>query len=427
MAVFAAPDVRTRAWLNKVPAITATFWVIKVLSTTIGETFADYLSVNVGLGPAVTDAVMIAVLAVALVVQLRTRQYTPWIYWLCVVLVSIVGTQITDFLTDSLGVSLYLSTVVFAVILAVVFIVWHRQEGTLAITSIDTPRREGFYWGAILTTFALGTAGGDLATEALSLGFRNGTIIFGGLILLTWLARRGGAGVVLTFWIAYVLTRPLGASLGDLLTQAKDFGGLNLGPSKTSLLFFAVILVLVTREQVLANRHGVAIKGDGPFGGRQRDYLWAAAGVAAVAGVGLVLSNAQSIPTVADSSSVAEQGPVADSRPSSGNGTAPSIARQPHPTTRLGNLSAFATIAVDVKNRVANNDLTGAKTRVKDLEVAWDEAEAGLKPRDSAKWHRLDDEIDAVLTSLRAGTPNQSDCSTTIATLVNTLNKFDGV
>jgi hypothetical protein len=245
--------------------------------------------------------------------------------------------------------------------------------------------------------------------------------------LLTWLARRGGAGVVLTFWIAYVLTRPLGASLGDLLTQAKDFGGLNLGPSKTSLLFFAVILVLVTREQVVASRHGVAVKGDGPLGGRQRDYLWAAAGVAAVAGVGLVLSNAQSIPTVADSSSVADQGPVADSRPSFGNGTAPSIARQPHPTTRLGNLSAFATIAVDVKNRVANNDLTGAKTRVKDLEVAWDDAEAGLKPRDSAKWHQLDDEIDAVLTSLRAGTPNQSDCSTTIATLVNTLNKFDGV
>src|SRR3954463_10871830 len=244
MSVTYATADRSRVWLTKVPAITATFWVIKLLSTTIGETFADYLTVNVGLGPMVTDAVMAAVLVAALVIQFRTRKYTPWIYWLCVVLVSIVGTQITDFCTDTLGVSLYLSTGVFAIVLAVVFIVWHGQEHTLAITSIDTPRREGFYWGAILTTFALGTAAGDLATEALSLGFRNGTLIFGGLILLTWLAVKAGAGQVLTFWIAYVLTRPLGASLGDLLTQSKDFGGLDLGASMTSILFFSVIIVL---------------------------------------------------------------------------------------------------------------------------------------------------------------------------------------
>src|SRR4051794_36029387 len=212
MSVTSAYAERSRAtWLTKVPAITATFWVIKVLSTTIGETFADYLSVNVGLGPAVTDAVMVAVLATALVIQFRTREYTPWTYWLCVVLVSIVGTQITDFFTDSLGVSLYLSTAVFTVALAVVFIVWYRQEGTLAITSIDTRKREGFYWAAILATFALGTAAGDLATEALSLGFRNGVLIFGSLIGAVWLANRVGVSQVVTFWIAYVLTRPLGA------------------------------------------------------------------------------------------------------------------------------------------------------------------------------------------------------------------------
>ncbi len=183
MSVSETAPPRSRVdWLTKVPAITATFWVIKVLSTTIGETFADFLSVNVGLGPAVTDVAMIGVLAVALTIQLRKRKYTPWIYWLCVVLVSIVGTQITDFFTDTLGVSLYVSTGVFAVILAVVFAVWHRQEGTLAIASVDTRRRETFYWAAILVTFALGTAAGDLATEALSLGFRNGVLIFGGLI-----------------------------------------------------------------------------------------------------------------------------------------------------------------------------------------------------------------------------------------------------
>jgi len=422
MAVTTAPDVRTSTWLTKVPAITATFWVIKVLSTTIGETFADYLSVNVGLGPMVTDAVMIGVLTAALVVQFRTRRYTPWIYWLCVVLVSIVGTQITDFFTDTLGVSLYLSTAVFAVILAVVFAVWNRQERTLAITSIDTPRREGFYWAAILTTFALGTAGGDLATEALSLGFRNGVLIFGGLILATWIARKAGAGQVLTFWIAYVLTRPLGASLGDLLTQSKDFGGLDLGASTTSLLFFALILVLVAREQVLANRYGVAAKGDGPLGGRSRDYAWAGAGVLAVAVVGGILSSTHTTTT-----------PVADSAPAvvtpaPGGSAAPAVQRQqPHPTTRLGNLSAFATIVTDVQAKVAKNDLAGGKTRVKDLEVAWDDAEAGLKPRDSAKWHQLDDEIDAVLTALRAGSPNQADCNASLSALTSTLNKFDGV
>src|SRR5689334_14252079 len=208
-------QVTTRDFINKVPAITATFWLIKILSTTIGETFADYLAVNVGLGTAVTDGVMFAVLAVPLFAQLRTRRYTPWLYWLTVVLVSIVGTQITDFFTDQLGVSLYASTAVFTVALAVVFAVWYRQEGTLAITSIDTPRREGFYWAAILTTFALGTAAGDLATEALSLGFRNGVLIFGGLIAGTWVAYKIGIGQVLTFWVAYVLTRPLGASMGD--------------------------------------------------------------------------------------------------------------------------------------------------------------------------------------------------------------------
>ncbi|AEV84276.1 hypothetical protein ACWT_3253 [Actinoplanes sp. SE50] len=411
-----------RAWLTKVPAITATFWVIKILSTTVGETFSDYLAVNVGLGPLVTDAIMMTVLAIALVRQFRTAKYTPWIYWACVVLVSIVGTQITDFFTDTLGVSLYVSTAVFAVILAIVFITWHRQEHTLAITSIDTPRREAFYWGAILTTFALGTAAGDLSTEALSLGFRNGVLIFGALILITWAASRFGASLVATFWIAYVLTRPLGASLGDLLTQSKDFGGLDLGASATSLLFFGVILILVIREQLLANRHGVAEKGDGPLGGRRADYAWAgAAAVAiAVAGVGLSSLHTGSTDTTATTTTTDVGGTAT-------GGGRPAQVKVIHPTTKLGNLTRFATITAAVKAKVDKNDLAGGKAKVKDLEVAWDEAEAGLKPRDPGKWSRLDGEIDDVLTALRAGNPSQADCTAALKTLITTLNQFDGV
>jgi uncharacterized membrane-anchored protein len=416
--------VASRRWLTKVPAITATFWVIKVLSTTIGETFSDYLTVNVGLGAAVTDAVMFAVLLTALVIQFRTRGYTPWIYWLCVVLVSIVGTEVTDFFTDTLGVSLYLSTAVFAVVLAVVFLIWHRQERTLAITSIDTPRREGFYWGAILTTFALGTAAGDLATEALNLGFRNGVLIFGGLILVTWLAYRFGAGQVLTFWIAYVLTRPLGASLGDLLTQDKQFGGLALGASVTSLLFFATILVLVAREQVLVSRHGVVTKGAGPIGGHRRDYAWAAAGVVTVAVVGAALSSLHPAATGTGTQAATDSGVITVDQPGGGAGVR--VTQHAKPITRLGNLSSYVVIVADVKAKVAENDLAGAKTRVKDLEVAWDDAEAGLKPRDPAAWHQLDGQIDDVLTALRASSPTQAECAATLTTLSATLNKFDG-
>ena len=231
--------------LNKVPEVTLAFWVIKVLSTTIGETGADYLAVRVGLGPLVTGLAMTALLAGAMVLQVRVDRYVPWIYWLAVVLVSIVGTQITDALTDGLDVSLYLSTAVFAVALVAIFAVWYLQERTLSIRSIFTRRRELYYWAAILCTFALGTAAGDLATEALGLGFQVGLLAFGVVIACAALADYLGADEILTFWIAYVLTRPLGASLGDLLSQARTYGGLGFGTAATSAIFLAVIVTLV--------------------------------------------------------------------------------------------------------------------------------------------------------------------------------------
>ena len=233
------------AVLNKVPEVTLAFWVIKIMSTTVGETGADYLAVHVGLGTAVTDGIMLALLLASLLLQLRARRYVPWRYWLAVVLVSVVGTQITDFLSDGLGVSLYISTTVFAVALAVTFSVWYAAERTLSIHTIVTMRRELFYWTAILFTFALGTAAGDLATEELQLGFRLGVLVFGSLIALVTLAYYRGADPVLTFWIAYVLTRPLGASFGDLLSQARTYGGLGLGTVVTSAVFLTVIVALV--------------------------------------------------------------------------------------------------------------------------------------------------------------------------------------
>ena len=239
------PDDAARQMLNKVPQVTLAFWAIKIMSTTVGETGADYLAVHVGLGAAVTGAIMASLLIAALVLQLRSRQYVPWVYWLTVVLVSVVGTQITDALTDGLGVSLYVSTAVFAALLAMTFAAWYARERTLSIHTIVTSRRELFYWTAILFTFALGTAAGDLATEALGLGFNVGVVIFSALIAAIYGAFRLGANPVLTFWLAYILTRPLGASLGDLLSQARTYGGLGLGTVTTSIAFLAVIVVLV--------------------------------------------------------------------------------------------------------------------------------------------------------------------------------------
>lgn len=236
--------------LNKVPEITLSFWVIKIMSTTVGETGADFLAVDAGWGQGVTTLVMSTLLAIALFLQLRSRACTPWIYWLTVVLVSVVGTQITDVLTDGLDVSLYVSTGVFAVTLAAIFAVWYGVERTLSIHEVVTLRRELFYWGAILCTFALGTAAGDLATEALGLGFTLGAVVFGSLLALSYATWRMGGNAVLMFWIGYILTRPFGASLGDLLTQAKTYGGLGMGAMWTSALFLTVITILVAMAQI---------------------------------------------------------------------------------------------------------------------------------------------------------------------------------
>jgi uncharacterized membrane-anchored protein len=237
---------RTRQRLNKVPEVTIYFWIIKILCTTVGETAADFLSTNLKLGLTNTTLVMGALLIAAMVFQFRTRKYVAGIYWLTVVLISIVGTLITDNLTDNLGVALETTTIIFGIVLALTFAAWYASESTLSIHTIYTVRREAFYWAAILFTFALGTAAGDLVSEKLNLGYPVAALIFGGLIAIVALTHFGfKANTILAFWIAYILTRPFGASVGDYLSQAPGDGGLGLGTLMTSALFLVTILLLV--------------------------------------------------------------------------------------------------------------------------------------------------------------------------------------
>ncbi len=246
--------------LNKVPEVTLYFWLIKILATTIGETGADFLAFRLGLGLVGTTAVMTGLLVVMLVVQLSARRYVPTVYWLTVVLLSIVGTLITDNLTDKLGLSLFVSTAAFSSLLIATFAAWFASERTLSIHTIFTRRRELFYWAAILFTFALGTAAGDLVAERLQWGYALSAVVFGGLIAGCALAHYVlRANAVAVFWCAYILTRPFGASIGDLLSQPAQSGGLGLGPTLVSGVFaiaiggLVLLLTLRSRAQRRAN------------------------------------------------------------------------------------------------------------------------------------------------------------------------------
>jgi uncharacterized membrane-anchored protein len=235
-----------RQMLNKVPEITLYFWVIKILCTTVGETAADLLNENLGLGLTTTTYVMGAFLIATLVFQFRSTRYVPGIYWLAVVLISVVGTLFSDNLVENLGVALQTTTIGFGVVLAAVFASWYASERTLSIHTIVTTRREAFYWLTILFTFALGTSAGDLVAERLELGYPLSVGIFAAAIALITVAHfRFKLNAILAFWGAYILTRPLGASMGDYLSQPVNEGALGLGTVVTSLIFLTAILSLV--------------------------------------------------------------------------------------------------------------------------------------------------------------------------------------
>src|SRR3954454_19790834 len=236
---------RTRRMLNKVPEVTVYFWVIKILCTTVGESFADYVNETLGFGLTNTTLLFSAALVVALAAQFRLDRYVPGIYWLAVVLISVVGTLLTDNLTDARGVPLWISSTVFAILLAAVFAAWYARERTLSIHSINTTQREAWYWLVVLVTFALGTAVGDWTLELTGWSPGVSILLPAGLLAAVFVAWKLGMGPVLSFWLAYILTRPLGANIGDYLSAPKSEGGLGLGTLVTSVIFLATILATV--------------------------------------------------------------------------------------------------------------------------------------------------------------------------------------
>ncbi len=236
----------TTTQFNRVPKVTFDFWLIKLMAVTMGETAADYLAVNLGLGLTMTSLIMAGILVFALILQFAQKRYVPWSYWLAVVLISIVGTLVTDNLVDNFGVTLVASTIGFTLALAATFALWYNSEKTLSIHSIYTNKREAFYWLAILFTFALGTAAGDLVAEQFGIGYLGTGILFG-MIIASYAVGYFflGLDAILGFWLAYIFTRPLGASFGDLLSQPHEYGGMGLGTIITSVLFLSAIAAIV--------------------------------------------------------------------------------------------------------------------------------------------------------------------------------------
>jgi len=396
---------RGRQMLNKVPEITIFFWIVKVLCTTVGETFSDFLNVNLGLGLTLTTILMGIAFIVVLYFQFRATKYVPGIYWLTVVIISVLGTLVTDNLTDGIGVPLELSTVIFSVLLLLTFLFWYLSEKTLSVHSIYTKKREGFYWLTILFTFALGTAVGDLYSEQLGLGYLNTGIIVAIIIACIFLAWKFlKIDAVLAFWTAYIFTRPLGASLGDYLTQPKEYGGLGLGATVTSVIFLIAILAIiiffsVTKYDTVAKSETVASK---QTKGSKKSVLVqtiAVLGIFLVVGVGDYVWSSNNLAIA--------KAPQSDSSQ----------------TTLSGQLTDFITIENDMLNLVNSNDFTSTKTRADDLEHEWDTSQSQLKKIDKTSWTQIDGTMDNVLAAVRSKNPDAGKCKSVIDNSLSILNE----
>jgi uncharacterized membrane-anchored protein len=399
--------------LSKVPEITVWFWVIKILCTTVGESFADWINVTLGVGLEVTAIIFTAVLVGVLAWQLLLRRYVPFVYWLTVVVVSVAGTLYTDILTDDLGIPLAASTTVFAIVLAVVFGVWWRSQRTLSIHSITTTRRELFYWLAILVTFALGTASGDWILELTGWSPGVSVLLPAGLILAVILGWRLGANAVLSFWLAYILTRPLGANLGDWMGFPTTDGGLGLGVGLTSIIFLTAILATViylsiTRVDTVEKVRPAVTPPTTPT--RQRVMLGYFSAVAVLAAGVLVWANTQPHGTAAAS----REAPAANVTLAPGESATANFPP--------ANISTYRTIVQDTLRLVQAGNTAEAATRITDLETAWDRDQPTLEPLDGTGWAVLDGQIDKALRAVRSASPDPTLQTDALSTLLETLN-----
>ncbi|MFK8905583.1 hypothetical protein [Streptomyces sp. YS-3] len=383
-----------RLMLNKVPEVTIWFWVIKVLCTTVGESFADWINTQLGVGLVNTAWIFTAVLVAALAVQLRLKRYVPFPYWVTVVVVSVTGTLYTDILTDQLNVPLWISCAVFSVLLAVVFGVWWLRERTLSIHSVTTLPRESFYWMTVLVTFALGTATGDWTLELTGWSPGVSVLLPLGLIAAITALWRFGANPVLSFWLAYILTRPLGANIGDWLASPKaaespgDPTGLALGTFTTSLIFLGLILatvvyLTVTRADVTETRE--ATHAEQVTSNRRTERIALAGfGVLAVATAAL-MSWAHAQPHV---------GPAPETDAVSTVHLPPGQAVKNFPPAKVG---ALRTLASTSLKDARSGDAAGAHEAAQSLRDLWDADQDSLQPLDDTGWTSIDAQMDKVL------------------------------
>lgn len=405
--------------LSKVPEITIWFWIIKVLCTTVGESFADFINVALGVGLVETAVIFTGLTAVVLAVQMRLRGYRPAAYWITVVLLSITGTLYTDLLTDQAGVPLWISAGVFSAMLAVVFTIWFVKERTLSIHSITTRPREAFYWLAVLVTFSLGTALGDWTLDLT--GWGPGASILLPLILIAIVTAlwRFGADPVLAFWIAYILTRPLGANIGDWLSLTVPEGGLGLGTLATSTIFLLAILATVVYLSISKTDTVEGTLGktapSAPAGRRRT-----AMGILAVTAVAtiMLLAYTSSLP---HTSVLAKEGPAGGCGAGSVAPTQSEAQAAAQANFPASTMTEFRTITSDTLNLFKKGDQGAAAARVTDLETAWDENQSALNAADCTAWNYIDKQIDPVLSAVRSHTPQPATEQTVLNNLLATL------
>jgi uncharacterized membrane-anchored protein len=237
------PFSPVRHRISKVPEVTIYFWIVKVLTTLLGEATSDYLVHTIN--PYLAVGLGFVVFAVSLAAQFAVRRYIPWVYWTAVAMVAVFGTMAADVLHVALGVPYFISTALFVVVLGLIFVIWYRAEGTLSIHSIYTPRREVFYWAAVVTAFALGTASGDLTAKTAGIGYLGSGLMFTAVIAVPALAYLAGLNPVTSFWFAYIVTRPVGASFADWLGFPRSVGGLGIGHGPVSLVSALVFVCFV--------------------------------------------------------------------------------------------------------------------------------------------------------------------------------------